>query len=160
MPHTILPPDLLDRIVRSGDRESRTAALDTLAIDHLLRIRRSDRTPPEPTMREGAGGAGSPDRSIFDVHGQESGDGGTLVRSEGDEPTGDPAADEAYDGLGRPTTSTGRSSSAIRSTARGLPLVGWVHYGPDYDNAFWDGSRWSSATATAGSSSGSRARST
>ena len=32
---------------------------------------------------------------------------------------------------------------------QGLPLIGTVHYGRNYNNAFWNGSRWCLVTATA-----------
>ncbi len=141
MRHTILPPDVLERIARAGDRELRELALDTLAVDHLLRIRRSDRTPPVPAVHETARTPGAPQRSIVDVRGAESGDGGTLVRGEGGRPTGDPAADEAYDGLGATYDLYWSIFGRDSIDGAGLPLVAWVHYETNYDNAFWDGSR-------------------
>jgi Zn-dependent metalloprotease len=141
MRHTILPPYLFDRLARSGDRELRALALDTLAIDHTLRIRRSDRTPPVPAAREAASTPGRPRRTVYDVHNAESGTGGTLVRSEGGPATGDAAADEAYDGLGDTYDLYWKVFQRDSIDGAGLPLVAWVHYGADYDNAFWDGTR-------------------
>ena len=42
-------------------------------------------------------------------------------------------------GSGRRSISSGTSSSATRSTTRGCRCDALVHYGQDYDNAFWDG---------------------
>ena len=64
---------------------------------------------------------------------------GTLVRSEGQAASGDAAVDEAYDGLGATFDFYWTSTSATRSTSTGLPLVATVHYGDNYDNAFWNG---------------------
>jgi Zn-dependent metalloprotease len=64
---------------------------------------------------------------------------GRIVRLEGAGPTGDPATDEAYDGLGATWT---LYDSAYRRNSlddKGLPLIASVHYGRDYDNAFWNG---------------------
>ncbi len=64
-----------------------------------------------------------------------------MVRSEGDGPTGDAATDEAYDGLG--ATYGFWWDIFVRDSldGDGLPLLGVVHYGVKYDNAFWDGER-------------------
>jgi Zn-dependent metalloprotease len=64
---------------------------------------------------------------------------GTIVRSEGEPPTGDAATDEAYDGLG--TTHQFYADVFARNSIdnNGMPLKASVHYGTDYDNAFWNG---------------------
>jgi Zn-dependent metalloprotease len=53
----------------------------------------------------------------------------------------DPAADEAYDGLGATWDLSARVYGRNSIDDHSLPLVGVVHYGVDYDNAFWDGHR-------------------
>src|SRR5262249_27217419 len=64
---------------------------------------------------------------------------GKLVREEGSGPLGDPAVDEVYDTLGITYeffhTEFGRNSI----DDNGMPLEAIVHYGVDYDNAFWNG---------------------
>lgn len=64
---------------------------------------------------------------------------GKLIRKEGSVPLGDPAVDEVYDALGITYkffhTEFGRDSI----DDRGMPLEAIVHYGVDYDNAFWNG---------------------
>lgn len=71
-----------------------------------------------------------------------------------------PAADEAYDHLGD-TYSYYQAIHDRRSIDdAGMPPRGVVHFGNDYDNAFWDGKRMCSATVTARCSCVSRARST
>ena len=64
---------------------------------------------------------------------------GDVVRREGDDPTGDPAADEAYDGLGATYRLFAEVFGRDSIDGAGLPLLATVHYGTDYDNAFWDG---------------------
>lgn len=66
---------------------------------------------------------------------------GRVVRAEGDEPTGDNATDEAYDGLGHTHSFFSSAYSRASVDNAGLPLHGTVHYGDAYDNAFWDGSQ-------------------
>ncbi len=66
---------------------------------------------------------------------------GRVVRREGDPSTQDPAADEAYDGLGATWDLFSAAYGRNSLDGRGLPLLATVHYGRDYDNAFWDGTQ-------------------
>ena len=66
---------------------------------------------------------------------------GTSVRGEGDPDTGDVAVTEAYDGLGDTWALYAEAFERNSLDARGLPLRASVHYGRDYDNAFWDGTQ-------------------
>ena len=66
---------------------------------------------------------------------------GTVVRSEGSVPSGDVAVDEAYDGLGNTFDFYERAYDRNSIDDEGLPLDATVHYGQDYDNAFWNGQR-------------------
>ena len=63
------------------------------------------------------------------------------MRSEDDEPVADTSVNEAFDGLGATfemlLSAFGRNSL----NDAGAPLDATVHYGIDYDNAFWDGER-------------------
>jgi Zn-dependent metalloprotease len=70
------------------------------------------------------------------------------------------ATDEAYDGLGATYDLYLSAYDRHSVDDAGLPLPATVHYGRDYDNAFWDGSGWSSATGTASCSTGSPSPST
>jgi Zn-dependent metalloprotease len=66
---------------------------------------------------------------------------GEVVRSDGDPAVGDLAVDEAFDSSGQVLdlfqTQFGRRSI----DGRGGTVSITVHYGRDYDNAFWDGSQ-------------------
>jgi Zn-dependent metalloprotease len=64
-----------------------------------------------------------------------------VVRTEGAPPTGDPAVDEAYDGLGATYDLYWEAYERNSIDDAGLPLNGTVHFGQKYDNAFWDGQR-------------------
>jgi Zn-dependent metalloprotease len=81
-----------------------------------------------------------PNRTVRDAKHTERLD-GPIVRAEGDEAVRDPAADEAYDGLGATWTLFSAVFGRNSIDDRGMPLEGIVHYGVDYDNAFWDGYR-------------------
>ncbi|WP_139195076.1 M4 family metallopeptidase [Curtobacterium sp. MCBA15_001] len=82
----------------------------------------------------------SPQRSISDAHGSTTLP-GTLVRTEGAADTGDAAVDEAYAGLGATHAFWLDVFGRVSIDGAGLPLDATVHYGQDYDNAYWDGSR-------------------
>ena len=143
---TIIPPYLLRALAESSDPDVAACAVETLERDAMLRGRRqglpgvapAPALPPE--QAPAPGGPDSPQRVVSDARGTEQLP-GTVVRREGQPATGDPAADEAYDGLGATwelfSTVYGRNSL----DDRGLPLLATVHYGHDYDNAFWDGTQ-------------------
>ncbi|MFX0537741.1 M4 family metallopeptidase [Ornithinimicrobium sp. Y1847] len=80
----------------------------------------------------------APDRSIHDAQ-QGTSLPGLLVRAEGGDATGDRSADEAYDGVGATWDVLARVYRRDSLDGAGLPLIATVHYGRDYDNAFWDG---------------------
>jgi Zn-dependent metalloprotease len=61
------------------------------------------------------------------------------VRGEGHPATGDAAADEAYEYLGATYALFWDVFKRHSIDGAGLPLVGTVHYGQNYENAFWNG---------------------
>jgi Zn-dependent metalloprotease len=66
---------------------------------------------------------------------------GEVVRSDGDPPVDDLAVDEAFDSSGQ-VLDLFQSQFGRRSIdGRGGTVSITVHYGRDYDNAFWDGSQ-------------------
>jgi Zn-dependent metalloprotease len=126
---------MLDAIVRNGTPAQRRRALATLAVSERLRGRRevlSLALAPVP--------AGQKRRTVYDA-GHATRLPGVLVRGEGDPESADVAVNEAYDGAG--TTYDlyfdvyGRNSI----DGRGMRLDATVHYGVQYDNAFWDGAQ-------------------
>ncbi|QGG40866.1 M4 family metallopeptidase [Aeromicrobium yanjiei] len=137
MRHGIVPPYLLQhlsRLDREDLRDAAEAARRALAND--LRPRPGGAAlptvPPPPVRPTG------PERTIADARGSETLP-GDAVRREGDGPIGDPAADEAYDGLGATYALFAEAFGRASIDGAGLPLLATVHYGRDYDNAFWDG---------------------
>jgi len=66
---------------------------------------------------------------------------GTVVRNEGQDPVSDVAVDEAYDGLGQTFKFYDDIFDRNSIDGQGLHLDATVHYGQDYDNAFWNGSQ-------------------
>jgi len=143
---TIIPPYLLRALAESSDPDVAASAVETLEHDATLRARRqglpgmAPAPAPPPEQAPEPGGPDAPQRVVSDARGTQKLP-GTVVRREGEPATGDLAADEAYDGLGATwqlfSTAYGRNSL----DGRGLPLLATVHYGRDYDNAFWDGTQ-------------------
>jgi Zn-dependent metalloprotease len=157
--HCIVPPHIMEQIALRGSPAQRDAALATLETDEAARATRALRnvqaqplrsatraqrlfsrglsptTDLERALEEAVGAA-----EIF-VHDAQNGERlpGTLVRSGDDQPTNDPAVDEAYDGLLATYDFYQDVFERDSIDDNGLPLHASVHYGQDYDNAFWDG---------------------
>jgi Zn-dependent metalloprotease len=142
MVHGIVPPYLLSRIAELDDPRFATAAQaakHALVHDRTLRSARLRFSIDESNTLVVEVGDG-PDRTISDADYTETLP-GVVVRSEGDDATGDEAADEAYDGLGSTFALFSEVYARNSIDAVGLPLDATVHYGENYDNAFWDGER-------------------
>jgi Zn-dependent metalloprotease len=133
--YCIIPPYMVDAVIKNGDERQRDWALQTLRRSEQFRGR-----------REAVGGisfltsAGTKRRTVYDAQ-RGTRLPGVLVRGEGDPPSQDLAVNEAYDGSGATydlyATVYGRNSI----DDRGLRLDSTVHYGVAYDNAFWNGSQ-------------------
>jgi Zn-dependent metalloprotease len=146
----ILPPYVLRRIALTGTEEQRQAALETLAVDTTFRTLRAIRlaTPVATTTPAMAvpsaevlpEEAKQLQRTIFTCQNRRRLP-GEEVRSEGGPATGDPAVDEAYDGLGATYDFYWEVLRRNSIDDQGMPLNGHVHYGRRYNNAFWDGQR-------------------
>ncbi len=145
--HGIVPPFLLERIAAAPTAASAVAER-TLRLDGDLRVGRVARAARAEAPRPGGAaarptlvpGEAAPDRTVSDAKGTTTLP-GTAVRWEGDEPTGDPAADEAFDGLGLAWRMLHDAFGRDSLDDAGMPLLATVHYGTRYDNAFWDGER-------------------
>lgn len=98
-------------------------------------LARPDRAArPEPADTRPA----APKRNVYDAeHGRELP--GVLRRAEGDGPHADESVNEAYDGLGAAWTFLHDAYGRDSLDGAGLALVASVHFGRNYDNAFWDG---------------------
>lgn len=139
---SIVPPYMLRRI--AAQNEPRLRAVARAAKESLLHIKdlQAIRTAPLPAAPPSARQAkpGPPKRTIYDAGSLETLP-GRVVRKEGAPAAGDPAADEAYEGLGNTHRLYGEIFGRDSIDDAGLPLDASVHYGKLYDNAFWDGSQ-------------------
>jgi hypothetical protein len=129
--HSFVPPYVLEK-VSTSDAAIGRVALQTLAVDQLLRT-------PDRRLLVSAATPGL-EREIGDAEGSEQLP-GRSVRREGAPATGDPAADEAYDGLGATYRYFREVHDRDSLDGSGGPLLATVHYGRDYDNAFFNGER-------------------
>jgi Zn-dependent metalloprotease len=81
-------------------------------------------------------------RSVYDARNQFLSDfdlPGTLVRDEGQPKTNDSAVNEAYDGLGATYNLYSDVYNRNSIDDRGLRLTATVHFGKNFNNAFWNG---------------------
>jgi Zn-dependent metalloprotease len=138
----IVPPNILEAIAIHGDPQQRAWALQTLAIDTTLRSARMS----SQSMISAAAGPSmqgvTPHKQRMNYtanHGSSLP--GTLVRSEGQGPTSDAAVDEAYDGHGATFDLYWTIFKRNSIDNNGMDLIGTVHYGQNYDNAFWNGAQ-------------------
>jgi Zn-dependent metalloprotease len=138
MSQSFIPPYLLEKIsaARDFDIASRAAAA-TLRHDETFRAAargaREVLAPPAAAPK-------GPDRTIADARGGEELP-GTVVRTEGAPASTDVTVNEAYDGLGATYAFYSEVYHRNSIDGWGMPLNATVHYGQDYDNAFWNGSR-------------------
>lgn len=137
----IVPPLMLENIAQRGNEVQRERARRALALDARHRSLRASPGPvprERPTTPEAI--SDSPARTVSTAGGAETLPGRT-VRSEGGPPSADAAVDEAYDGLGATFQLYLDAFGRHSIDDAGLPLPATVHYGRDYDNAFWDGTQ-------------------
>ncbi len=149
MHRPFVPPYLLERLAEVGSGRFAAAAAhagQTLLRDASLRDGGRERLfegpqadhpqHPDAMLPVHPG----PARTIADARSSERLP-GSVVRREGQQPTGDAATDEAYDGLGATHALFADIYGWSSVDGKGLPLEGTVHYGHAYDNAFWNGAR-------------------
>ncbi len=140
----IVPPYLLEQLAAAGMPTASTVAERTLGLDRGIRAERQATPVPRAGLRPEAParipGEPAPHRVVSDAQGATTLP-GTQVRAEGEPPTGDTAADQAYDGLGAAWRLLLEAFGRDSLDGAGLPLLATVHYGEDYANAFWDGTR-------------------
>jgi Zn-dependent metalloprotease len=161
--HCIVPPHILEKLARTGDQQRREVALDTLMVSQSFINARIVRGQVEGARRalpparlfarqrraiRSARGRGrlaaalefTKQRVIYSAQNHYRIP-GVRVRSEGQAPTNDTAVDEAYDGLGATFDFYAEAYGRNSIDDHGMELDGTVHYGRNYDNAYWDGQR-------------------
>jgi Zn-dependent metalloprotease len=139
---SIVPPYLLARIVAAAEERAMPAAARAArrALAETPMVHAARRREILPFAAEDFGSPRSPRRTISDAESTETVP-GVPVRREGETASGDPAVDEAYEGLGATFALFDEAYDRSSIDGRGLPLDATVHYGEEYDNAFWNGER-------------------
>ncbi|MDB5769667.1 MAG: peptidase thermolysin [Burkholderia sp.] len=137
----VVPPYVLDQIASNGTPKQRAAALQTKSVDNTFRALRianaAAALAPTPRRPHGLIGAPKKSRTIYSA-GNSQNLPGTVVRAEDQAPTGDTAVDEAYDGLGATFEFFAQIFDRNSIDDSGMPLNATVHFGDDYNNAFWN----------------------
>src|SRR5215211_4949417 len=131
-----VPPHILKNIATNGTPEQKNLAIDTLKLSAQMRGQRQALADfSAATFRVAAGGK---DRVVYDAK-NGSNLPGTVVRKEGEAPSGDVAVNEAYDGSGVTYDLYNDVYQRNSIDGSGMRLDSTVHYRVGYDNAFWDG---------------------
>ncbi|WP_336803742.1 M4 family metallopeptidase [Erwinia aphidicola] len=133
MPYGVIPPYILRKIIDHGSSRQQSCARQTLTHVQTL-MNESWQTPHSATTAT----PGSVQREIYDA-GQTQSLPGTLVRSANQPAAGDVAVNEAWDYLGITYDFFWHAYQRNSLDNKGLTLLGTVHYGKDYQNAFWNG---------------------
>ncbi|QBG86527.1 M4 family peptidase [Xanthomonas oryzae] len=139
----ILPPYLLEHVAQAAPAHARQCAVLSRQITAQLRqqralglLARTDAPAAEAEATQAARTAVQ--RRIYDAQ-RGTTLPGTLVRDEGAAATRDVAVTEAYDYLGATHAFFQSVYGRNLIDAKGMPLIGSVHYERGDDNAFWNG---------------------
>lgn len=132
-PYSVIPPYILRRIIDRGSELQQQCARQTLTHVQTLMAHMPGK-PAAPHVNN----AGQLERDIYDARNLQELP-GTQVRYEGQPSTGDIAVDEAYDYLGVTHDFFWENYQRDSLDGKGLILTGTVHYGREYQNAFWNG---------------------
>ncbi|WP_225823434.1 M4 family metallopeptidase [Streptomyces naphthomycinicus] len=130
----IIPPYILEKLLDSEDREERQAALDTLLVTARLRGERAIRA-----SFSGAAAPGVGRRTVFDCEEDEFLANAVLARTEDGPESADASVNRAFDALGLTRDFYKEVFERNSIDGRGMRLDGYVHFGFQVKNAFWDG---------------------
>ncbi|MFG2936124.1 M4 family metallopeptidase [Streptomyces sp. NPDC048282] len=133
-PNCIIPPHLLEKLLRSDDSEVHKAALATLLTTASLRGERTVRA-----TFAGAAAPGNGRRTVFDCQNGRMLSLAETARSEDGPPSADESVNRAFDGLGATRDFYHDVFSRDSIDDQGMRLDGYVHFSSHYNNAFWDG---------------------
>lgn len=132
----ILPPYMLQELARNGTAAQKEVALRNLTLGEQVREDRQNiGDVAAMDLTEATTGK---ERIVYDAQ-NGSGLPGAQVRGEGDPPTGDAGADEAYDGAGATYDLYFDIYGRNSINNAGMRMDSTVHYQTGYDNAFWNG---------------------
>jgi Zn-dependent metalloprotease len=131
-----VPPHILKNIATKGTEAQKNLAISTLKTSARMRGQRQALADFQAaTFRVAVAGK---DRVVYDAKNGSTLP-GTVVRKEGDGPSGDVTVNEAYDGSGVTYDLYNNVYQRNSIDGNGMRLDSTVHYRQGYDNAFWDG---------------------
>lgn len=129
----VIPPYILRRIIDHGSELQQRCARQTLThVQNLMAHSHSKAAVPHSPA------PGQLTRDIHDAQQKETLP-GKQVRYEGQPSNGDIAVDEAFDYLGITHDFFWNNWQRDSLDNEGMVLSGTVHYGHEYQNAFWNG---------------------
>ena len=132
----IIPEYVNKKIVEKGTKKQKEQAWKNLILTEQLRGRRL----VTGLMSSMFSVSNRLDRTIFDAKNSENLP-GTLVRREGGKAKGGKTVTEAYDYSGSTYNFFRDVFNRNSIDTRGMKLDSTVHYGEDYNNAFWNGTQ-------------------
>src|SRR5215831_5883852 len=132
----VVPSRLLSRLAASGDVDLASTAARTLRITAGMQAFRAQLSTGAPPA--GAARRTGLRRQVFNCAGFEDLP-GDSVRTENDQPSADAAVNQAFDHAGTSWRFFNQIFKRESVDGNGRTLVSSVHYGRNYDNAFWNG---------------------
>ncbi len=132
----IIPEYVNKKIVEKGTKKQKEQAWKNLILTEQLRGRRL----VTGLMSSMFSVSNRLERTIFDAKNSENLP-GTLVRREGEKAKGGKPVTEAYDYSGSTYNLFREIFDRNSIDTRGMKLDSTVHYGDDYNNAFWNGTQ-------------------
>ena len=137
--HCLIPPYILDALSKAADPVVRQLAIDAIEASATARAVRATLSTM-PQMAAIPSPAASKHRLIYDLQGKDFISlPGTLVRSEGQKRTKDPAVNEAYDHSGATYDFYREIFDRNSLDDKGMALISSVHLLRKMNNAFWNG---------------------
>lgn len=132
----IIPEYMNKKIVDNGTEKQKERAWKNLILTEQLRGRRQVTALMSVMFAK----SDKLHRTIFDANNTENLP-GNLVRAEGGKPVGGKPVSEAYDYSGDTYKYYQEVHERNSVDGRGMKLDSSVHYGEDYNNAFWNGTQ-------------------
>jgi Thermolysin metallopeptidase, alpha-helical domain/Thermolysin metallopeptidase, catalytic domain/Emfourin len=134
---SFVPPYLLRHLAETEHGALKARCTETLRTDANLRVRRATSDGDTAAHPPGLAAAGTT-WVIYTADNTQSLP-GRQVRSAGEPATGDLAVDEASTWSSQVLQLFAQRFHRDSLDGRGTPVSSTVHYGEQYDNAFWDG---------------------
>lgn len=133
-----VPPYIVNRLANSSNPGIRERAINSLQAAAAARATRTV-FRELPGLSALPSPQGKKNRLVYNMNQEQTPLPGTLVRSENDGPTNDPAIDEAFDFAGATYDFYNEVLGRNSLDDQGMTLISSVHYGYEENNAYWNG---------------------